>query len=99
MKKNYHKNKKTSVSSRKLINFLKIISGENRLKILRVLKKRELPVYQICEFLNSSQNLISHHLKILKDFNLITSRKEGLKVFYKINKNIIKNYFRKLNTY
>jgi len=32
-----------------------------------------------------SQPTISHHLGVLKQFNLVTSRKEGKQVFYTIN--------------
>lgn len=68
------------------VGFLKIISEENRLKILCVLKNDELCVCDIRQDLNIPQNLVSHHLKILKDAGLIDSRKEGLKVIYWINK-------------
>src|SRR5574344_1501225 len=55
-------------------HFLKIIAEENRLKILCILnKEKEACVCSILKELNLSQNLTSHHLKVLKDFNLISS--------------------------
>jgi len=69
------------------VEFLKVIAEENRLKILCILLNNEQCVCDIWQYLNIPQNLTSHHLKVLKDFGLITSRKEGLKVFYAINKN------------
>lgn len=77
---------------KKVIDFLKIISEENRLKILCLLRKQEKCVCEIWQFLDLPQNLISHHLKVLKDFGLIGSRKEGTKVFYFLNKKNIKKY-------
>lgn len=68
------------------VNFLKIIAEENRLKILCILLNNEECVCDIVKYLSIPQNLTSHHLKVLKDFGLITSRKEGLNVFYSINK-------------
>lgn len=69
-----------------LADFLKIISEENRLKIICFLQKNhEQCVCEIQEFLDLPQNLISHHLKVLKDFELLISRKEGLKVYYSVN--------------
>lgn len=67
------------------VDFLKIIAEENRLKILCILLNSEQCVSDIWRYLNIPQNLTSHHLKILKDFGLINSRKEGLNVFYSIS--------------
>jgi ArsR family transcriptional regulator len=47
--------------------FLKTVSEENRLKILCFLKSGEKCVYEIEQFLHLPQNLVSHHLKKLKD--------------------------------
>ena len=63
-----------------------VISDPNRLKILRLLHKGELCVCHIYEKLGLSQNLTSHHLKVLTDANLLTSRRDGKKIYYKINK-------------
>lgn len=49
------------------IPFLKTVSEENRLKILCFLKSGEKCVCEIEEFLHLPQNLVSHHLKKLKD--------------------------------
>jgi len=82
---------------KKIVNFLKIIAEENRLKILCMLQKQEMCVCEIWQFLNLSQNLTSHHLKILKDYRLVNSRKEGLKVIYSINKPNLKKYHNHLS--
>ena len=82
-----------------LADFLRVISEENRLRIVCYLQKHgERCVCEIQRFLDLPQNLISHHLKILRDFGLISSRKEGLKVFYSINKESLKRYQSDLNT-
>ena len=79
------KNKKSDKNLEEVIEFLKVISEKNRLKILCVLKKEEMCVCDIWSCLDLPQNLTSHHLKVLKDFNLVDSRKEGTKVIYSIN--------------
>jgi len=81
------------------VKFLQVVGEENRLKILCLLKEKELCVCDIWQNLNLSQNLVSHHLKILKDFGLVTSEQKGLNVFYSLNKEIIKNSTRLLNNY
>jgi ArsR family transcriptional regulator len=77
--------------------FLKIISEKNRLKILCLLKEGEKCVCDIWQCLDLPQNLASHHLKVLKNFGLISSRQEGLKVFYKLNKEVVEKYLELLN--
>lgn len=99
MKINCCRNKKTEVTLKEIVDFLRVISEENRLRILCILKKQEMCVCEIWQYLDSSQNLTSHHLKVLKDFGLIVSRKDGLKVFYKLNKNIIKKQLKLLNKF
>lgn len=64
---------------------LSVIAEENRLRIICVLKNGERCVCDIWRDINIPQNLASHHLKILKDARFIKSRKDGLKVLYRIN--------------
>ena len=81
------------------VDFLKVISDENRLKILCILQKQEMCVCEIWQYLRLPQNLASHHLKVLKNFDLIESRKEGLKVFYSIDKVTLNKYLKLLNKF
>jgi len=91
------KNKKSETKLKKVVDFLKIMNEENRLKILCLLQKDEQCVCDIWQCLKLPQNLVSHHLKILKDFGLISSKKEGLKVFYKLNQKVVKKNLKELN--
>ncbi|MHB8280683.1 MAG: ArsR/SmtB family transcription factor [Candidatus Humimicrobiaceae bacterium] len=76
----------------KSLDFLKVIAEENRLKIIIMLLNGEQCVCDIWQNLNIPQNLTSHHLKILADFGLVNFRKDGLRVYYTLNKeNLIKN--------
>ena len=95
----YCKNKKSIKELKKISNFLKIISEENRLKILCLLKGKEKCVCDIWQCLKLPQNLVSHHLKVLKNFGLIFSEKRGLKVFYKLNQKVVKKYFKLLKKF
>jgi len=75
----------------KTVLFLKTVSDENRLKIICFLKENERCVREITEFLELPQNLVSHHLKVLREQNILKTRKDGLRVFYSINDQDIKN--------
>lgn len=93
MRPNYCcKIKKSKARLNQAIDFLKIISEENRLKILCLLKNDKKCVCDIWQCLKLPQNLVSHHLKVLKDFGLISSRKKGTKVFYSLNKKVVKQF-------
>jgi len=65
-----------------LSSLLKIISEENRLRLLCLLNQGEHCVCEVLECLKLSQSLISHHLADLKKAGLIKDRKNGRKVFY-----------------
>jgi ArsR family transcriptional regulator len=71
-----------------LLAFTKAIADPTRLQILRLLKK-ECCVGELWKKLDLSQNLVSHHLKILKEANLISSEKRGMKVVYRLEKEFI----------
>jgi len=86
------KTKKSKNNLQQTAEFLKIISDSNRLQILCMLNKGERCVCEIWQYLDLPQNLISHHLKVLKDFNLVESKKDGTKVIYSINQKEINKY-------
>ena len=92
-------NEKSKKRLSEVIKFLKAISEENRLKILCILKKGEFCVCDIWQNLNLPQNLVSHHLKVLKDFGLVESRKESTKVLYSLNPEKAKKYINLLSHY
>lgn len=98
MKPNCCKNK-SEANIKQVTEFLKIISEKNRLKILCILRDGEKCVCEIWQFLNLPQNLVSHHLKVLKNFDLISSKKEGLKVFYKLNQKTLVKHTELLNKF
>jgi len=99
MKPRCYIDKKSVANLSQTAEFLKIISEKNRLKILCLLREKEKCVCDIWQYLDLAQNLTSHHLKVLKDFGLVSSRQEGLKVIYSINKRVVKKYSKLLNKF
>jgi len=92
MKLKCGKNKKTNGELKKAVDFLKVISEENRLLILCLLKKGEMCVCEIWQHLDLPQNLVSHHLKVLKDFGLVKSHRESTKIIYSLNQKNSKKF-------
>ena len=68
------------------VEFCKALADDTRQQILVMLLDGEKCVSDIVELFDMSQPTISHHLSVLKRFNLVTSRKEGKLVFYDINR-------------
>jgi ArsR family transcriptional regulator, lead/cadmium/zinc/bismuth-responsive transcriptional repressor len=65
------------------VSFLfKALSDPTRIRILLVLKKHELCVCDISRSLEMSQSAISHQLKILRDHDLVRTRRAGKSIFY-----------------
>ena len=65
-----------------LVAILKVLADENRLKILACLSGGEMCVCQLTEAIDIAQNLMSHHLKVLKDAGLIKDERRGRWVYY-----------------
>jgi ArsR family transcriptional regulator len=84
--------------NKKLLIFIKAIGDPTRLRILNHLRK-ECCVGDLWQKLNLPQNLCSHHLRVLKDAKLISSKKMGLKVVYKLNDDFLENNLKELKKY
>ena len=66
----------------KILDLLKILSDEIRLKIICLLAQNELCVCELMEALKMSQSRISNHLRVLRDTGIIHSKREGKWIFY-----------------
>lgn len=63
---------------------LKAIAHPLRLKILCVLGSEELSVQEIVDCVGTSQSNISQHLAILREKDVLLTRKDANRVFYRI---------------
>lgn len=70
---------------KKLAVQFKALSDETRLKILSLLTKHELCVCEIIDELDMTQSAVSHHLKILKNAELVEDRREGKWIYYRLH--------------
>ena len=73
-----------------LSEFYKVFGDITRLKILEVLLNKEKKVNDIAEELNISQSAISHQLRLLRNLNLVKTKKIGQSVLYSISDNHVK---------
>jgi len=68
------------------VEFCKALADDTRQQILEMLLEGEMSVTDIAEAFDTSQPTISHHLRVLRQFGMVTQRKEGKQVFYTINR-------------
>jgi len=64
--------------------FLRCIGEPTRLQILKLLAEGDKCVGELARALNKEQSLISHHLKALKECNIVKDRQEAQKVYYRL---------------
>jgi 2-polyprenyl-3-methyl-5-hydroxy-6-metoxy-1,4-benzoquinol methylase len=66
---------------------LRALSDPTRLRIVALLERDELSVAELQEITRLGQSRISTHLGLLQDSELVQSRREGKRAFYKLNEN------------
>lgn len=64
---------------------LKAIAHPLRLKILCVVGEQEACVQEIVDAVGTSQSNISQHLAILRDKDVLSTRKDANRVFYRVS--------------
>lgn len=63
---------------------LKAVANEKRLQILCLLVDTERSVGQLNEMLDLSQPALSQHLAVLREENLVRTRREGQSILYSL---------------
>ena len=77
---------------RNLVKVFKALSDETRIRLLKLLQRRELCVCELMQALNMTQSRVSRNLGILKDAGLVQDRREGLWVHYSLNEESFNAY-------
>ncbi len=68
-----------------MVKCLRALGDENRLRILMLLRERELCVLEVVGALGISQPLASSHLAVLREAGLATAHREGRRIRYSIS--------------
>jgi ArsR family transcriptional regulator len=67
----------------------KALNDATRRQILEMLQKKDLTAGEIADKFNISFPSISHHLDLLKQAQLVTTKKEGQFVYYSLNTTVM----------
>ena len=73
------------ISMQEFVRLMKALSDPNRVKIITMLGVRELCVCELTALLGVAQPTVSKHLRILEESGLVSFRKEGNWIIYRLN--------------
>jgi DNA-binding transcriptional ArsR family regulator len=71
-----------------LAQLFKAVADPNRIKILQALEHEEMCVCDLAAFLQVSESAVSHQLRMLRQLQLVSNRREGAVLYYRLNKEI-----------
>jgi ArsR family transcriptional regulator, lead/cadmium/zinc/bismuth-responsive transcriptional repressor len=84
------KNKLPEQDNQYMAQLFKAMGDANRLKLLWALEQGEMCVCDIAAFLQISESAVSHQLRLLRQLQLVSNRREGPVLYYRINDHHIK---------
>jgi DNA-binding transcriptional ArsR family regulator len=67
-----------------VLETFKALSQEPRIRLVLVLRKEEQSVGDLVDALELPQSTVSRHLATLRNAELVTTRREGTQIFYKL---------------
>ena len=89
---------RTPIDVQRLARILAVLADPTRLRMIRLVAKRELSGIDIAEALGISQALACHHLAKLVDCGLIQRRREGVVKFGILDPRLLEQYLDQVRT-
>ncbi|MBU0673591.1 MAG: metalloregulator ArsR/SmtB family transcription factor [Proteobacteria bacterium] len=78
----------------KLANLFKVMGDPTRLRILFALSGEEMCVCDLAAYLDISESAVSHQLRNLRQHFLVTNRRQGPILYYRLNDDHINQLIR-----
>lgn len=69
----------------------KALADPTRRQILRLLGRGEMTAGELAERFDMTKPSMSHHFAVLKDADLICSRREGQQIWYSVNTTVVED--------
>src|SRR5579872_228966 len=69
----------------------KALADPTRREILRLLGKGEMTAGNLAERFDMTKPTMSHHFSVLKEADLLTSRREGQTIWYGLNTTVVQD--------
>ena len=67
------------------VTFAKALADQTRLRVIAVLRQRELCVCELCDALEATQSTLSTHLTLLRSAGITRTRKQGKWIYYRLS--------------
>ncbi|SMB96975.1 ArsR family transcriptional regulator [Thermanaeromonas toyohensis ToBE] len=83
----------------RLIEYLKVLADPTRMKIIKFLLERDMYVCELVAVMDIAQPTVSQHLRRLKAVGLAEEKKEGQRVRYRVNKEVLAECQRELEIF
>ena len=75
----------------KMSLFMKVMSDSTRVKILYAIKDKPKSVYEIQQLGGMSQSAVSHQLALLRGIDVVSTSRDGNKIYYSLTDSGISN--------
>jgi ArsR family transcriptional regulator, virulence genes transcriptional regulator len=69
--------------------YCRVFSNATRVQILWTLADGELSVGAIAEAVGTSMQNISQHLSMMKSYNIVSARRDGQTIYYRIDRDVL----------
>ena len=69
----------------------KALADPTRREILRLLRRSEMTAGDLADKFDMAKPTMSHHFSVLKEADLITSRRDGQQIWYGLNTTVVED--------
>jgi len=69
----------------------KALADPTRREILRLLRRGEMTAGELAERFDTTKPTLSHHFAVLKDADLVTTRRDGQTIWYALNTTVLED--------
>jgi len=78
--------------SERLARIFKVLSVDTRVRMIDMLKQRNLCVNALARALNITPAAVSQHLRVLRDADIVKAEKKGYFVHYRVNESTLADW-------
>lgn len=73
-------------------NAFKALADPTRRRILQLLRRGEMAAGDLAEQFDMAKPSVSHHFAVLKQADLVASRREGQQIYYFLNTTVMEDF-------
>ncbi|NEQ30768.1 MAG: helix-turn-helix transcriptional regulator [Leptolyngbya sp. SIO4C5] len=82
--------------AQRMAEFFGVLADPNRLKLISALAKQELCVCDLAALVKMGESAVSHQLRLLRTLRLVSYRKQGRNVYYRLADQHVLNLYQEV---